>query len=46
MDLETQPGKEFSYPAIIAIGPGRVALTYTWRRESVAFWMIDSEDLR
>lgn len=29
---------EFSYPAIISFGD-RVAVTYTWQRKKIAFWM-------
>ncbi len=36
LDLETAEG-EYSYPAIVAVGEG-VAITYTWRRERIAFW--------
>jgi predicted neuraminidase len=37
LDLETEAG-EYSYPAIIATGADGLAVTYTWRRERVAFW--------
>jgi predicted neuraminidase len=38
-DLETgQQGDEFSYPAIIHFHD-TVALTYTWKRQRIAFWM-------
>lgn len=38
-DLETGVrGDEFSYPAVISYGD-TVAGTYTWKRQSVAFWM-------
>lgn len=36
LNLETEPG-EYSYPSIISTASG-VALTYTWRRERIAFW--------
>lgn len=40
MDLETgNEGDEFSYPSIIHTGD-TIALTYTWKRESIAFWML------
>lgn len=35
--LEDEPG-EYSYPAIVASETDRVLLTYTWRRERIAFW--------
>ena len=34
--LEDQEG-EYSYPAIVSRG-NEIALTYTWRRERIAFW--------
>jgi predicted neuraminidase len=36
LDLETAPG-EYSYPAIIPDGTDAVAVTYTWKRERIAF---------
>jgi predicted neuraminidase len=37
-DIETgQKGDEFSYPAIIHYDD-TVALTYTWKRQRIAFW--------
>jgi predicted neuraminidase len=36
--LEDGPG-EFSYPAIIA-GTGALYISYTWKRQSIAFWKI------
>ena len=36
IDLETGPG-EYSYPAIIAVSNGGLAVTYTWRRERIAW---------
>lgn len=35
-DLQTEPG-EFSYPAIVCRGE-RVFITYTYKRENIAFW--------
>jgi predicted neuraminidase len=35
-DLEAGPG-EYSYPAIVADGDA-VTVSYTWRRERIAFW--------
>lgn len=38
IDIETGSGEdEFSYPSIISYGD-TVALTYTWKRQRVAFW--------
>lgn len=36
--LEDEPG-EYSYPAIVACG-GELHLTYTWRRERIAYWRL------
>lgn len=39
LDVETGVDEdEFSYPAIINTGD-TLALTYTWKRQSIAFWM-------
>ena len=37
MDIEAGEG-EYSYPAVIPTAGG-AAMTYTWKRESIAFWM-------
>ena len=37
--LETEKGKEFSYPAIVATTDG-VAISYTWKRERIRTWTI------
>jgi len=42
IDLETDEG-EYSYPAIILAG-NKLAATYTWRRERIAFWWGDLDD--
>jgi predicted neuraminidase len=40
IDLETgNEGDEFSYPSIIQFDD-TVAVTYTWKRQRVAFWML------
>ena len=36
IDLETEPG-EYSYPAIIPTADGGLAVSYTWRRERIAW---------
>ena len=36
LDLESGEG-EYSYPAVVAAGDN-VAVTYTWRRERIAYW--------
>lgn len=43
LDLETEKG-EYSYPAIIST-QGGIALTYTWKRERVAFWRLAADDV-
>ena len=35
-DLQTEQG-EFSYPAIVSRG-NQVFITYTWKRENIAYW--------
>ena len=37
IDLETEKGGEFSYPAILADGPDAVAVAWTWKRKRIAF---------
>jgi predicted neuraminidase len=39
--LENEPGKEFSYPAIIQARDGRVHVMYTWKRQRVKHVVID-----
>ena len=39
IDIETgKAGDEFSYPAIISVND-TIAVTYTWKRQNIAFWM-------
>lgn len=39
VDIESGvQGDEFSYPAVINMGD-TIVLTYTWKRQSIAFWM-------
>ena len=37
LDIETEPNREYSYPAIISTKDGGAAVTYTWGRENIGF---------
>ncbi len=39
--LETEPGAEFSYPAVIQSRDGLVHITYTWKRLRIKYAVID-----
>ena len=43
--LETEPRKEFSYPAIIQTADGLVHITYTWKREFIKHVVVDPAKL-
>jgi predicted neuraminidase len=43
--LENQPGKEFSYPAVIQTSDGLVHITYTWLRKRVKHAVINPAKL-
>lgn len=45
LELENDPGKEFSYPAIIQTSDGLVHLTYTWHRKKVKHTVVDPAKL-
>jgi len=45
LTLENQPGKEFSYPAVIQARDGRVHVTYTWKRERIKHAVLDPKRL-
>ncbi|NLP48653.1 MAG: exo-alpha-sialidase [Clostridiales bacterium] len=40
--LEDEPG-EYSYPAIV-YKDGKLHITYTWKREKVAYWLLELND--
>jgi predicted neuraminidase len=46
LELENEPGKEFSYPAVIQTSDGLVHITYTWLRKRVKHAVIDPTKLR
>lgn len=39
--LEDEPGKEFSYPAVIQAKDGMVHIVYTWKRQRIRHAVID-----
>jgi predicted neuraminidase len=43
--LENEPGREFSYPAVIQTRDGLVHITYTWRRERIRHVVVDPRAL-
>lgn len=38
LDLEVEPGGEFSYPAIVLVGENELAVSYTWKRRRISYW--------
>ncbi len=44
--LETEPNKEFSYPAIIQTSDGLVHITYTWKRLNIRHVVVDPAKLQ
>jgi len=46
LTLESEPAREFSYPAVIQTADGRVHITYTWKRLKVRHVVIDPSKLK
>jgi predicted neuraminidase len=44
--LENEPGKEFSYPAVIQSHDGKVHVTYTWMRKRIKHAVVDPGKLK
>lgn len=45
LTLESEPG-EYSYPAIVSVGNDAFAMTYTWKRERIAYVYCTVDDIR
>lgn len=45
LDLESTPGAEFSYPAVIQTSDGLVHVVYTWKRQRIKHVVIDPRQL-
>ena len=45
LTLESEPSKEFSYPAVIQASDGQVHITYTWKRLKVRHVVLDPAKL-
>jgi len=46
LTLESEPGKQFSYPAVIQTADGLVHVTYTWKRERIKHAVLDPAKLQ
>lgn len=45
LDVETEPNREYSYPAAIFTADGGAAITYTWGRQNIVFVKIAPQDI-
>ena len=45
LELENEPGKQFSYPAVIQTADGLVHITYTWKRQRIKHTVVDPRKL-
>jgi len=45
LELENEPGSEFSYPAVIQTRDGLIHVTYTWKRQKIRHVVIDPTKL-
>jgi predicted neuraminidase len=45
LELENEPGSQFSYPAVIQTADGLVHITYTWKRLRIKHAVVDPQKL-